>query len=235
MVKENSKKKMQQNYECKFCGTKFHREVTLTTHMCVKKQRYNDSENAGVRMGFRVFQRFYELSVQSKKLKTLQEFIDSPYYTDFAKFGHYLVSLKPLHIDQFIDSLIKNSVKLKDWTNEIFYYAYIADLVKKEPATTGTERTITEIAEWCEKNNVQFSDFFLKISANEASHMIRSGYLSPWVLYLSAKGDNLLGRFTADHTPMIAQVIDAGFWMKKFKSNQDDVDYIRDLLEQAGL
>lgn len=235
MVKENNKKKMLQNYECKFCGAKFHREVTLSTHMCVKKQRYLDSDNAGVRMGFRVFQRFYEISVNSKKPKTLQEFIDSSYYTGFAKFGHYLVALKPLYIDQFIDSLIKNSVPLVDWTNEIVYYTYVADLVKREPADAGTERTITEIAAWCESNNAEFSEFFLKISANEAAHMIRGGKISPWVLYLSRTGGDLLDRFNADHAKIIGTVIDAGFWMKKFKNNEEDVEFIKNLLDQAGI
>jgi hypothetical protein len=34
---------------------------------------------------------------------------------------------------------------------------------------------------------------------------------------------------------MIADIIDPGFWMKKFKKQDDDVDFIKDLLEQAGI
>jgi hypothetical protein len=44
-----------------------------------------------------------------------------------------------------------------------------------------------------------------------------------------------MNRFNEDHAKMIRLVIDAGFWMKKFKKDKEDVEYIRTLLEQAGL
>jgi hypothetical protein len=226
---------MDQSYQCRFCGSKFHKESTLTTHMCVKKRRHADANLAGTRFGFRTFQKFYEITMNSKKPKTSQEFIDSPYYIDFVKFGNHLATLKPIYPDQFIEFVIMNSVKLKDWTKDFVYDTYIDDLVKKEPAATATDRTITCIMEWCEKNYIPFSDFFFSISANEAAYMIRTGRISPWVLYLCVSGDNLIGRFTEDHNPMIGSIIDAGFWMKKFKKSDDDVNYIKNLLEQAGI
>lgn len=229
------KKAMEQNFECKFCGTKFHKETTLTTHMCVKKRRHMDINTAGSRFGFRTFQRFFELTAKAKKLKSQEEFINSTYYIGFVKFGNHLASLKPVHIEQFIDFVIMGGIPLKDWTDDRVYYLYIENLYKKEPAGTGTDRTITEIMDWADKNNTPFNDFFKTVSANEAAHMIRTGRVSPWVLYLSGTGDNLMTRFTDDHTPLIGTIIDPGFWMKKFKKDGEEVDYIRDLLEQAGL
>jgi len=226
---------MEQNYQCKFCGSKFHREKTLITHMCVKKRRDADLNSTGSRLGFRAFQRFYELTIKSKDKKSTQDFIVSPFYTEFVKFGNYLAILKPIHSDQYIDFLIKNSVKLKDWIKDDIYYLYIDDLLKKEPAESATERTILEIVNWCEKNNEEFSEFFNKISPNEAAHLIKIGKISPWVLYLSSSAENLINNFNEDHSKMIGQIIDPGFWMKKFKNNNEDVEYIRTLLEKAAL
>lgn len=226
---------MEQNFECKFCGTKFHKESTLTTHMCVKKRRHMDINTAGSRFGFRTFQRFFELTAKAKKLKSQEEFINSTYYIGFVKFGNHLALLKPVHADQFIDFVIMGGIPLKDWTDDRVYYLYIEDLYKKEPAASATDRTITEIMEWADRNKVPFNEFFKRISGNEAAYMIRTGRLSPWVLYLSGTGDSLMNRFTDDHTPMIGTIIDPGFWMKKFKRSDEDVTYIRDLLEQAGL
>jgi len=231
----NFKSTMRQDFECKFCGTKFHRETTLTTHMCVKKRRHADINTAGSRFGFRAFQRFYELTVKAKKPKTQEEFINSQYYIDFVKFGNHIALLKPVHPDKFIDFVIMNSVKLKDWTKDAVYDIYIVDLIKKEPANSAAERTITEILDWCTANNVEFKDFFLKISANEAAYMIKTGKISPWILYLSSKGEILMDKFNEDHANMIGEIIDPGIWMKKFKNAEDDVDYIKNLLEQAGL
>ena len=229
------KKKMEQNFQCKFCGTKFHKETTLTTHMCVKKQRYMDVNATGPRLGFRTFQRFYELTTKTKKPKSIDDFINSPYYIDFVKFGNHLALLKPVHLEKYIDFVIMNGVKLKDWTKDSVYEVYVEDLVKKEPAVSAAERTISEIMDWCEINRVEFKDFFFSISANEAAYKIKTGKISPWVLYLSVSGGDLISRFNDDHAKIIGTIIDAGFWMKKFKKADDDVEYITSLLEQAGI
>jgi len=229
------KSKMEQNYQCKFCETKFHKESTLATHMCVKKRRHMEIDTPGSRFGFRAFQRFYDFSMKTKKLKTTEDFINSQYYIEFVKFGHHLADLKPMYPDKFIDFVLIKGVKLKDWTKDDVYYIYIEELVKKEPAVSATERTITEIMNWSEKNGKPFNDFFNEVSANEAASMIKTGKISPWVLYLAGSGANLEAKFNEDHGKMIGDVIDPGFWMKKFKKADEDVEYIRSLLEQAGL
>lgn len=226
---------MEQNYKCKFCGTKFHKETTLATHMCVKKRRYVDLDSTGSRLGFRTFQRFYEKSTNAKTLKTTDDFINSPYYIDFVKFGNHLALLKPVHTEKYIDFVIMNGVKLKDWTKDFVYETYIEDLVKREPAVSAVDRSIVEIIDWCEKNKTEFKNFFKQINANEAAYLIKTGKISPWVLYLSATGDELMGRFNSDHAKMIGTIIDPGEWMRKFKKQDDDVTYIKEVLEQAGL
>ncbi len=230
-----AKKVMEQNYACKFCGTKFHKEKTLTTHMCVKKRRHMDKDSTGSRFGLRAFQKFYEMTTKAKHPKTMDEFINSPYYTDFAKFGNHLANLRPIYVEKYIEYVIRNQVKLKDWTKDDIYYLYVEDLIKKEPPSSAVERTIEEIVDWCSKNNTQFGRFFFDITANEAAHLIRTGRISPWVLYLAETGENLMSQFNDDHAKMIGDIIEPGVWMKKFKKLDDDVDYIRGVLEQAGL
>lgn len=203
--------------------------------MCVKKQRHMDINTDGFRFGFRAFQKFFNLTASSKKTKTHQDFIDSQFYIDFIKFGNHLALLKPIHIEQYIEFVIMNGVKLKDWTNDTVYYLYVQNLVKTEPAVSATERTISEIIKWCDSNNVTFDNFFSKITANEGAHLIKIGKISPWVLYLASSGENLMNEFNEDHAKMIGDIVDPGFWMRKFKKSDDDVSYIKNLLEQAGL
>ena len=44
-----------------------------------------------------------------------------------------------------------------------------------------------------------------------------------------------MSKFNADHSKMIGDIIDPGYWMNRFKRDSNDVDFIRDLLEQSGL
>lgn len=226
---------MEQPHECRFCGSKFHRAETLHTHMCVKKRRHMEINTVESRLAFRAFQRFYDLATPSKKQKTAQDFIDSPFYIDFVKFGNHLAVLKPVYPEKFIEFVINHSIKLKDWSKDYVYYAYIEDLIKKEPAEAATERSIAEILAWTDNNKAEFSKFFSLISANEASHMICTGKISPWVLYLCTSGGTLMDKFNEDHAKMIGNIIDPSIWMKKFKNNPDDVTYIKSILVEVGV
>lgn len=226
---------MEQPHTCKFCSKSFHKESTLATHMCVKKQRNMDLNTAGSRFGLRAFQRFFEITTHSKRTKTTTEFIESPYYIEFVRFGNYLAMLKPVHMDQFVEFVIRNGVKLKDWTAEFVYQTYIVDLTRKEPSDSATERTITHILEWCDENKIDFDKFFSSVTANEGAYLISTGKISPWVLYLCEGGETLMDKFTEDHSKMIGPIIDPGFWMNKFKRDPNEVDFIKDVLEQAGL
>lgn len=219
---------------CKFCSKSFTQLTSLNTHMCVKKQRHQDSNHVGPRLGFRSFQRFFELTSKSIKQKSLEEFIDSPFYIDFVKFGNHLDNLRPLYLEKYIDFVITNGVKLKDWTKDFVYDLYIENLIKTEPPNTAIERSISTIIEWSEKNNTVFNKFFYNVSANESIFLIKTGKISPWVLYLSSTGGELLEKFNDEHGKLLGDIIDPGFWMKKFKKT-DDIEYYRNLLEQAEL
>lgn len=230
-----AKKKMEQKFECKFCGTKFHREGTLFTHMCVKKQRTLDINTAGFKFGFRTFQRYYSLVMKAKKPKTHDDFIDSQFYINFVKFGNHIDMLRPVHIDHYIDFVILSGLKIDKWTTDPVYDLYIENLIKTEPAQSAVERTISYLIDWCEKNEVKFVDSFDGMSANEAAHLIKTGRISPWVLYLSSSGGDLMNRFSDDHAKMVASIIDPGFWMRKFKKADDDVTDMKSMLQLAGI
>lgn len=224
-----------QNYQCTYCKKKFGKEETLITHICVKKRRFAEIHSPESRLGFRAFQRFFDLSTNSKTTKTATEFVDSQFYTEFIKFGIHIATLKPVHPDKFIDFVIKNNVKIRDWTKDSIYYTYIEHLIKTEPAIGAIERSITEISKWTDKNRAVFSDFFSLVSPNEAAHMIQTGKISPWILYLSINGGNLLSQFTTDHTRVVGTMIEPSFWLKKFKQNSEDVEYIKSVLAGTNL
>lgn len=224
-----------ERHKCRFCGNSFKSPNTLSIHVCVKKRRHLDADNPACRLGLRVFQRFFALTTRPKSPKSLDEFIESSYYMDFVKFGHYLIDLKPIAIDQFIDYVIKNSIKLKDWTKESIYDAYIDDLIKKEPAESAVERSIITISEWTAKYNCPLDKFFVEATANEIAFLVRRGRLSPWVLYLASSADDVLESFNEDHVKLIGGLIDSCVWQKRFRNNKDDVEFITSVLSAAGI
>ena len=79
---------------------------------------------------------------------------------------------------------------------------------------------------------------FLKLvnhTPARAVHDIRSAKVSPWVLYLSETGGDLLTRFNDEQVKMIQHVIDTSFWMKQFGYNKEEVEEIKKTCEVAGI
>lgn len=220
---------------CKFCEKGFTSERTLSSHMCVRKKRWAERDMIGCQLGFRVFQEFYTMTMNSKKLKTLEEFIYSPYYMDFVKFGRYLVEVDPLYSDKFVKFVIENGVKLKHWRAEYVYDKYLEELMKTEPVEKAIERTILTMQRWAEENETGFEYFFEEVNINEAVNLIRSGKISPWVLYLSGGADNLFDRLNEEQGKLIQSVINPSKWQVIFMRKTEDVDFVRDILENSGI
>lgn len=225
----------ERKHGCKFCNKKFSSEKTLISHMCAKKQRYNDRNTIGSRMGLVVFQRFYALTTNAKKPKTVEDFIKSQYYNDFVKFGRHLVDLNPINAEKFIDYVIMNSVKLRDWNKDRTYNAFLKEFTQRELVQAALERTIKEMCKWAEANDSDYTRFFSEVNVNEATHMIRSGRISPWVFYLGNTPVHLMERMNAEHEKIIDAVVDEKFWKKKLLADKEDTKFAIEVLTQAGI
>lgn len=221
--------------KCKWCGKEFKSEKTLAVHMCVKKRRFADKDMSHIRLSHRAFQMFYELNTSAKEPKSIEDFIMSPYYESFVKYGRACQVNEWLAPEKFTEWLIKNGVKLKQWVSDAQYDKFLKQYVRKEPGLKALERTIIYLAEWSKDNNLPFQTYFTEVSPSRAVFDLRAGKVSPWVLYLSETGDSLLKRFNDEQIQMIDDVIDPPFWMKLFSSNAEEVKEVKQTCKDANL
>ena len=220
---------------CKWCGKTFMSERTLAAHMCIKKRRWADKDLTHTRLGYRVFQMFYEMNTTAKNPKTQEEFIQSQYYEGFVKFGRSCLTNEYLQPDQFAEWLIKTGKKLKDWSKDSLYDEFLLTYVKKEPGMKALERNIIYLDTWANENGTQWQEYFKEVSTPRAVHDIRSAKISPWLIYLSETGDSLLTRLNDEQVKMIEHIIEANFWMKLFVQNKEEVAEVKKACEVAGI
>ena len=230
----NQSKTSSENNTCKWCEKTFMSERTLSAHMCVKKRRMADKDLTHTRLGYRVFQMFYELNTTSTKPKTYEDFVKSQYYEGFVKFGRSCVTNEYLNPEKFAEWLIKNGKKLADWSKDSLYDEYLLVYVKKEPGMKALERTIMYLDTWAKENNKPWQNYFKDVTAARAVHDIRSAKISPWMIYLCTSGDELLVKFSDEQVKMIEHIIDATFWMKQFANNKEEVAEVKNACEIAG-
>ena len=221
--------------KCKWCGKEFKSERTLSAHMCVKKRRWADRDMSHIRLGHRAFQMFYELNTSAKEPKSMKDFIMSQYYEAFVKFGRSCMTNEWLQPEKYTEWLIKNGVKLKQWTSDRQYDKFVKDYVRKEPGLKALERTIVYLAKWSEENDKDLQTYFKEVSPSRAVHDIRAAKISPWVIYLSQTGNDLLARFNDEQVKMIEEMIDPPFWMKLFTTSKEEVKEIKQMCKDANI
>jgi hypothetical protein len=220
---------------CKWCEKEFRNERTLVAHMCPKKRRWADKDMTHVRLGFRVFQMFYELSTTASKTKSVEDFIRSQYYEAFVKFGRSCVRNEYLDPEKFAEWLIRNGKKLADWNKDSLYNEFLLEYVKKETGIRALERSVLYLAEWGKDNDCDWQDYFKIVSTPRAVHDIRAAKISPWLIYLSTTGPELLTRFSSEQVQMINDIIDAKFWVKVFARQAEEVTEVKSACEVAGI
>lgn len=221
---------------CKFCKKGFSTESVLSNHMCVKKKRYADRDIAGCKIGFRVFQMFHKANTTSVKEKTLEEFIDSKLYLAFVKFGRYFSDLKPIHGEQFIFFLIDRSIKMNLWVNQDVYNLYVESVIYVECPQNAIERSIMSMVKWSEMSGKSYADYFRECPCGDLTHSIKTGKISPWVIYLSESGSGVFDRLSVEQYSIIENIVNPEKWGKILdKEPRDDMDFYQNLLHGAGL
>jgi hypothetical protein len=226
------------SYTCKYCNKSYVKESTLAAHLCEQRRRHQQQNETGVQLGFRSYLRFYEITQGSAKLKTYDDFVASPYYLAFVKYGRYLVSIRAVNVNSFTDWLLKNNKKLDYWCKDSLYEEWLKEYVRKESVQDALERALKEMQEYADTNkdlNDAFNNYFKYGNANRICHHINGGRLTAWIVYNCDSGVEFLDSLDEGQIKLIMPWIDPDFWQKKFKDYVADTEWVKDVLSRAGL
>jgi hypothetical protein len=229
------KQSMNLNYKCEYCGNSFAKEKTLVVHICEQKRRHLGKNEKHVQAGMLTYQRFYEITQKGKTKKTFDDFASSPYYTAFVKFGSFLSNTNPIYPERFIDFVIKSGIKLDHWCRDELYDTYVLELIKQEPADGAIQRSITAMMNWADANNAQWEHYFAYVNLNRATHDIKEGLVSPWLVLNTKSGKEMLTRMNDEQLTIVSDIIDPQFWKRKFKSLPADIELVKDIIREAKI
>jgi len=222
-------------YICKYCQKGFVKETTLAVHMCEKKQRHMSKDEPGIRLAFRTFTRFYETTQMSTKPRTFDDFVDSPYYNAFAKFGRYIVAVNAINPTQYIEWVLKSGKKVDLWGTDRVYDEYLHYYIEHEAVSDALERGILTASKWAEQHNSQLADYFRYAGTNTICRDVSNGRISPWVLYSCAQGQDFLNSgLSTEQLGLIWAMINPDVWVQKLAKYNDDWEHAKMVLKAAG-
>lgn len=224
-------------YCCEFCKRSFFNEKVLINHSCEKKRRWFKRDEPANRLAFMAWFRFYELNDFNgqKKSTSYMDFVYSPYYTAFVKFGKHIIDINASEPAKFIDFVLKNNLPIDKWTYDFVYEQYIRELIKKETPEQALERMILLMQQWSMQTDERWQDFFRKINTNLAIQWIRAGRISPWLLYNLDSALDMIDRCTPEQQRMIGEFAPVGPWKLRFKKNTEAIEWIKTTMKQAGV
>jgi hypothetical protein len=222
------------SYTCQYCKKDFVKESSLAVHSCEPRRRRMEKDEAGVRLGFNAYLKFYELTQGSARLKTYDDFCESAYYRAFVKFGRYCVDLKAVNSARFTEWLLKNNKKIDHWCRDIVYTEYLISYLQIENVNDALARAIEFSINWSEQTKNPAHDCLRYGNTNAMVYAVTAGRISPWVLYNCESGQKFLSELDTTQIAMIWQYIDSEIWMKKFSDYVADQEYVKEMLNKAG-
>jgi hypothetical protein len=223
---------------CKYCDKSFLKLSTLSVHLCEPKRRWQQEQETGVQLGLRAYLRFYETTQGSARLKSYADFVASPYYNAFVKFGRYCQDIRCINFANYLDWLLKNNKKIDHWCSDRLYTEWLPDYVKKEAVSDALERALREMESYAESNTDirgGFRDYFRYGNSNRICFHVVNGRISAWVLFNCASGVEFLDKLSEEQIGMILPMIDPEHWQRRFRDYLADTEWVKDILAKAGL
>lgn len=226
------------SFVCQYCKKSYVKESTLAAHLCETKRRFKQQNEPAVQIGLKSYLRFYEITQGSAKLKTYDDFVNSPYYLAFVKYGRHVTGIRAVNVSSLTDWLLKNNKKLDHWCKDSLYSEWLHQYIKKESVQDAIERALKEMQEYADINpelENNFSNYFKFGNGNRISNHISNGRISPWVIFNCNSGIDWLARANEEQIQNIMPWIDPDFWQQKFKDYLADTEWCKDILSKAGL
>jgi hypothetical protein len=226
-----------QSYKCRYCDREFRKESTLAAHLCEQKRRWQQEAETGVQFGLRAYLQFYETTQGSARLKSYEDFVTSPYYNAFVKFGRYMVAVRCINSTSFTAWLLKNNKKLDYWCKDSFYEEWLHEYIKKEAVQDALERALNTMEEYSRGDSglASFSDYFKFGNHNRICHHITTGRISPWVIYNCNSGIAFLDGLDEVLLAVVLPWVDPDFWNRRLQDYVADAEWCKHVLKEAGL
>jgi hypothetical protein len=226
------------SYKCRYCEKSFSKETTLAVHLCEQKRRWQQERETGVQLGLRAYLRFYEITQGSARLKSYDDFVKSPYYNAFVKWGRHMVGIRGINPPQFLEWLLKNNKKIDQWCRDEFYVTYLHEYLRREAVQDALERALKEMQAYADEHKELkggFKDYFRYANTNRVCYHISTGRVSAWIVYNCGSGHAFLDSLGEEQVAMIMPWIDPDHWQRKFSDYVADTEWIKDILIKAGL
>lgn len=186
-------------------------------------------------MALIAYQSFFTVAMRAPKPPSFDDFAKSQFWGAFLRFARHMLDINAIRPTAFVDFLIRTEVPVDRWTSPVVYETYVRELSKTESPDAAVERNILLMQQWAMDTGEHWTDFFRKVAPPVAALWVRSGRISPWVLFVASSAKDMLTRLGPEQAQIVEKTIDVRFWEAKLERHKEEVARIRAILDEAGV
>ena len=88
---------------------------------------------------------------------------------------------------------------------------------------------------WSEANSISIDKFFETISTNKLVDILRSGRISPWILFVCSSPEKILRNFDNSQMKLLDNLLDPKIWNMKLRKYQKEINEYKEMIRSMGL
>lgn len=221
-------------YQCSYCDKKYKQEVAFYNHDCEQKIRSDEIKTPSGQRAYDYYQEW--MDAKGYHRAGITTFIESHYYKAFIRFSIFARKVNLPLPKEYIRVMVEHTMQPTMWTDNKAYKYYIEYLDRRVSPKKQAKLSANTILSFCDKNQIDTSEFFDYIVPNELLQFIIGRHLSPWFLLNSERFRKYYTDVFSDaHIDMFDDIHSLTQWSVKFAKHPKEVKYIKQMVLELDL
>lgn len=221
------------NWHCSYCDRRFSGEGTFMKHHCEPRRRQQELKSP---IGQAALS-YYRAWMHCKRFSQpgAEAFLESKFYRTFIKFAEMVQAANIAKPEKYIEIMVENDLNPTLWCRDSAYAWYLDWSDKLSDPLDQVQASVEYLMDLSEKEGVKLSDIFNHLGSQQVLSLIRQRRLSPWLLFCSPTFGALLKTLDQSQLQVFNQVVNAGYWGERFKTEKATIENVKQIVKAVGL
>jgi hypothetical protein len=220
-------------WSCMHCDKTFVNETRFLDHYCREREK---AEQFASSEGLVAYS-YYKFWMKSRGYgePSSEAFKNSKFFNGLYRFSEFIKNTGIPNPEKYIQIMIEHNLNPTFWTQNSAYVLYLDWYDKIQKPLDQVIESIERILSICERDNVKIQNVFEHLGPQQILDMIRKRHLSPWFLFCSPVFGKMLKQMDEGHLKTFNAIINATFWVERFKNNASLVKEIKSIIKEVKL
>lgn len=219
--------------KCEYCGKSF---IHIERHRCKYVERFENINTPVGALAIELWRRFYiKNRIRFTKGDIRLHFIKNVLYNNFIKLSQFIYDTNISKPFAYLNYIMNNKLPSTLWSKEITYQQWLLENILLEEPKVALQRSLITIVDTCKELNLNYKDFFDKVSDNRIFNMVISGKVSPFLIFsnenIKNKTLNKL-KYNGENIALRPYIGNEYYWKAKLNINDEELLQLKNIINE---